>query len=226
MKKVLHTVDQIKSMGSKDLLKVAAQLEIRGRHKLNKSQLEEAVLGAVPEEGAYLEVFPLRNGGIMSNQIGMENVEKVEEQFMNNQTEENINAEMKAQDEDAKFVENKLGDEPEPQTAILRGTKVANAETQAKVEVHVDKQKSRKEFIMGARVGSIVAFTTDSSNSHEKILLSAKVTAKLPGDMFELQTLHATTYEVPWTEIVWVKDGPRWPKWVYNMFKNKSVKSK
>lgn len=68
--------------------------------------------------------------------------------------------------------------------------------------------------VENAEVGVIVAFVFDGKCRSAKII---KKSTK--NKMMLLQTNYGAEFKVPFDSIVWVKNGKRWPRGVYNMLK-------
>lgn len=70
------------------------------------------------------------------------------------------------------------------------------------------------QAVENAEVGVIVAFMFDGRCRSAKII---KKSTK--NKMMLLQTNYGAEFKVPFDSIVWVKNGKRWPRGVYNMLK-------
>ena len=68
--------------------------------------------------------------------------------------------------------------------------------------------------VENAEIGVIVAFMFDGKCRSAKII---KKSTK--NKMMLLQTSYGAEFKVPFDSIVWVKNGKRWPRGVYNMLK-------
>lgn len=94
-----------------------------------------------------------------------------------------------------------------------------------------DKQsKSKDEYIENAEPGLLVAFRLNfESKSNVKLtkVISGKIIENdTEQEMYAVETRNGLKYGVPYSAIVWVKTGNRWPKGVYQEMKQGSVEVK
>jgi hypothetical protein len=86
--------------------------------------------------------------------------------------------------------------------------------------------KTKKDYILDAEPGLIVAFRLNFTSRGEKKLtkvISGKILKNIADDrMLEVEAKNGLKYGVPYTAVVWVKTGDRWPKGVYNEMKRGS----
>ena len=125
---------EVKQMNSKQLIEVATELKIVGRHDMRKQQLLDAVLKLIPDE-------------------------------------------------------------------IV---------TQETVE---DKPRPKKDYVASLKGGEIVAFRLG-----EKKVISGMVMDVTDEATFSIQTKAGTLYSVKKSNVIWVKTGTKWPKWVFDQF--------
>lgn len=101
--------------------------------------------------------------------------------------------------------------------AIVEFEKALNETTASTVS------KSRDDCIKNLKSGDIVAFQFYNPFG-KKIIRSAKVVDAYPGEEgVAVQDKIGNEYFVYKSNILWVKTGKRWPKFVYLMFKGESV---
>lgn len=83
--------------------------------------------------------------------------------------------------------------------------------------------KSRDDYIKNLKSGDVVAFQFYSPFG-KKITRSAKVVDAYPGEVgATVQDKIGNEYFVYKSNILWVKTGKRWPKFVYLMFKGEAM---
>lgn len=83
--------------------------------------------------------------------------------------------------------------------------------------------KSRDDYVKNLKSGDIVAFQFYSPFG-KKIVRSAKVVDAYPGEVgMTVQDKIGNEYFVYKSNILWVKTGKRWPKFVYLMFKGEAT---
>ncbi len=83
--------------------------------------------------------------------------------------------------------------------------------------------KSRDDYIKNLKPGDIVAFQFYDPFG-KKIVRSAKVVDAYPGkEGVTVQDKIGNEYFVYKSNILWVKTGKRWPKFVYLMFKGEAM---
>lgn len=78
----------------------------------------------------------------------------------------------------------------------------------------VSKEK-KEEYMKSAKIGTFIAFS--SPNGRVK---SAKILRKSSEDkLFHVVTEYEDEFIVPFSDVLWVKTGSRWPRGVYNLLK-------
>lgn len=81
-------------------------------------------------------------------------------------------------------------------------------------EVHwINKDKT--EEINKAGYGTLVAFYDSNGKPRTGAILEVDKTNKI----VTITTEYLWQFEVPYSEVLWVKNGNRWPKGVYNILK-------
>lgn len=101
--------------------------------------------------------------------------------------------------------------------AIVEVEKALNETTASTVS------KSRDDYIKNLKSGDIVAFQFYSPFG-KKIARSAKVVDAYPGEVgVTVKDKLGNEYFVYKSNILWVKTGKRWPKFVYLMFKGEAT---
>lgn len=87
--------------------------------------------------------------------------------------------------------------------------------------------KSKEDYIQNAEIGLIVAFRLNfeakSGVKLTKVISGKIVENDSEKGVFILETRNGLTYGVPYSSVVWVKTGGRWPKGVYEEMKKGSV---
>ena len=85
------------------------------------------------------------------------------------------------------------------------------------------KKNTTLEYLKNAELGStIVAFRTEIKGVART--LSGKLIARtLVGapDLMLIETKNGSQFEVDSNDIIWVKTGDRWPRWVFEELKKK-----
>lgn len=79
--------------------------------------------------------------------------------------------------------------------------------------------KTTLEYLNNAEVGTLVAF---KRNSSKDIAMSGKFIS-FDGSKVTIESKRGTMFKVSPENIIWVKTGTRWPKWVFALF-NKETK--
>lgn len=114
------------------------------------------------------------------------------------------------------------GDETHSDEVVEVDSNVASLEMNVTADEAVVSQIADEEMrkirhmkaVENAEVGVIVAFVFDGKCRSAKII---KKSTK--NKMMLLQTSYGAEFKVPFDSIVWVKNGKRWPRGVYNMLK-------
>lgn len=100
------------------------------------------------------------------------------------------------------------------------GTEAENKNEKESASVKVDMQQ-KMPYIENVETGTIVAFRL--SNGKVK---SAKVTKKSTKNRrLMLETEYGAEYIVSYDDIIWVRNGKRWPKGVYKLLKGTGGKN-
>lgn len=100
------------------------------------------------------------------------------------------------------------------------GTEAENKNEKESASVKVDMQQ-KLPYIENVEIGTIVAFRL--SNGKVK---SAKVTKKSTKNRrLMLETEYGAEYIVSYDDIIWVRNGKRWPKGVYKLLKGTGGKN-
>ncbi len=75
--------------------------------------------------------------------------------------------------------------------------------------------EEKSERVQSAPIGTVVAFRLESGS-----VKSAKIVRRSTKDKtLKLTTKYGVSHIVSYDDIVWVKTGTRWPRWVYNQLK-------
>lgn len=84
-------------------------------------------------------------------------------------------------------------------------------------------KKTHADYIKNLKQGDIIAFQFYNSFGR-KIVRSAKVVDAYPGEVgLTVQDKIGNKYFVYKSNILWVKTGKRWPKYIYSMFKGETA---
>ena len=83
----------------------------------------------------------------------------------------------------------------------------------------VRKLRTTADYLEGIKPGTLVAFSRGKEN---KFVISGKYVMTNDKGKIVVETKLGTQFILNPEEIIWVKTGKRWPKWVYQMFNNKT----
>lgn len=72
------------------------------------------------------------------------------------------------------------------------------------------------KYVENAEVGAIIAFKPNGQVNAKSAKIVKKSTA---GRKFLVETNYGARYIVNYEDVMWVKTGKRWPKWVYDSLK-------
>lgn len=87
-------------------------------------------------------------------------------------------------------------------------------------EEEAKRVENKKRYIENAKVGTIVAFTTEDGK-----VISAMIEKKSTSRRkFMLKTAYGAEFKVDFDDVLWVRTNKRWPKGIYQLFK-KNVKA-
>ncbi len=83
--------------------------------------------------------------------------------------------------------------------------------------------KTTDDYLNNIEPGILVAFKRNSKD----IAMSGKFVSfdENNDNLVCIESKKGTMFKVPKANIIWVKTGARWPKWVFTLFNNKSEKS-
>ncbi len=91
-------------------------------------------------------------------------------------------------------------------------------------------RKTKKDYIVNAEPGIIVAFRLIFYSNSGKLftkVISGKILANnQKEEKYIVETRNGLKYVVPYRSILWVKTGSRWPRGVYEEFKQGAVELK
>ena len=79
--------------------------------------------------------------------------------------------------------------------------------------------KTTRDYLNNAEVGTLVAF---KRNSSKDIAMSGKFVSFENGKV-TVESKKGTLFKLNPENIIWVKTGERWPKWVFNLFNASNV---
>lgn len=87
--------------------------------------------------------------------------------------------------------------------------------------------KTKDEYIHNAEPGLLVAFRLNfeakNGTKLTKVISGKIIENDKDQSMYAVETRNGLRYGVPYTAVVWVKTGNRWPKGVYQEMKQGSV---
>lgn len=78
-------------------------------------------------------------------------------------------------------------------------------------------QKTTLDYAKGVEVGAIIAFKVMLGGKQR--VLSAKVNGRNPDGFLLVETKNSSKYRVSPDDVIWVKTGSRWPRWVLESLK-------
>lgn len=82
--------------------------------------------------------------------------------------------------------------------------------------------KATKDYLLSAEPGTLIAFKRSSSKD---IAMSGKLVS-IEGEKVTIESKKGTLFKINQENVIWVKTGERWPRWVFSMFnKPKEVES-
>lgn len=78
-----------------------------------------------------------------------------------------------------------------------------------------DIKSAEVERVQNAPIGTLVAFKSDKGT-----VKSAKIVRRSTKDQtLKVTTKYGVSHLVKYSDVVWVRTGTRWPRWVYNLLK-------
>lgn len=75
-------------------------------------------------------------------------------------------------------------------------------------------KKTTLEYLSNSEPGTLIAFKKNNSDA----VMSGKLVS-IEDDEVIIETKMGTIFRVNPVDIIWVKSGLRWPRWVFNLFK-------
>lgn len=106
-------------------------------------------------------------------------------------------------------------------TEQTKSEPVKSQEEQEEIEAEeAAKLAMRAKYIEEAKVGTIIAFRLESG----KVISAMIVKKSTKNRKFKVETKYGAEHIVLFDEILWVRTNKRWPKFIYNLFKE-NVKS-
>lgn len=96
----------------------------------------------------------------------------------------------------------------------IKGDMKTNPEGSQKVT------KTTLEYLKTAEPGTLIAFTR---GSEKKIAMSGKFIGIEENGKIAVESKKGTIFKLNPSNIIWVKTGWRWPRWVFEMFNNRKV---
>lgn len=83
--------------------------------------------------------------------------------------------------------------------------------------------KTHEDYVKNLKSGDLIAFQFYNPFG-KKIIRSAKVVDAYPGEIgLTVQDKIGNEYFVYKSNVLWVKTGKRWPKYIYSMFKGEAI---
>lgn len=110
-------------------------------------------------------------------------------------------------------VENNDKDAEQPELVPVKSQEEIEAEEAAKLAM-------RMKYIEEAKVGTIIAFRLENG----KVISAMVVKKSTKNKKFKVETKYGAEHIVLYDEVLWVRTNKRWPKYIYNLFKE-NVKS-
>lgn len=125
-----------------------------------------------------------------------------------------LRAEMSGQKSSAKAQSANDEDKVDVHNSVVVADKVEKQAADAEVEAQKMAQKMR--YVETSEIGALVAFNVPSGNK----VKSAKIMRKSGKNRkLKVETHYGATYVINYEDVLWVRTGKRWPKWVYNLLK-------
>ena len=95
-------------------------------------------------------------------------------------------------------------------------TKSEPVKSQEEIEAEeAAKLAMRAKYIEEAKVGTIIAFRLESG----KVISAMIVKKSTKNRKFKVETKYGAEHIVLFDEVLWVRTNKRWPKFIYNLFK-------
>lgn len=181
---------KVEDMNCKELLKLAKELNITGRHDMKKDQLIAVIKAALEGQEQQLIVTEAQEEtkGRLTEELGLSSGIMVENALENDLAAETSTGEWEGE--------------------VLNVTSAAVHNYPFARRIPRDKI----EYIKKAAIGTIIAFKVSDVK-----LLSGMIKEKLSSG-FIIQTKNGMEFNVPVEAIAWVKSG-RWPKGIYEALK-------
>lgn len=117
------------------------------------------------------------------------------------------------ENDDEEVVENNDKDAEQPEPVPVKSQEEIEAEEAAKLAM-------RMKYIEEAKVGTIIAFRLENG----KVISAMVVKKSTKNKKFKVETKYGAEHIVLYDEVLWVRTNKRWPKYIYNLFKE-NVKS-
>lgn len=104
------------------------------------------------------------------------------------------------------------GEDVTPKSKSFSEETAAEICGEEKKDVVID-HEAKSKYIQDAEVGTLVAFYDDDGNAR-----SAKITNKsTKRQMLKLENKAGEEFIVPWSSVIWVRSGKRWPNGVFEL---------
>lgn len=113
-------------------------------------------------------------------------------------------------------VENNGEEVVEANDESIEQTKSEPVKSQEEIEAEeAARLAMRAKYIEEAKVGTIIAFRLESG----KVISAMIVKKSTKNRKFKVETKYGAEHIVLFDEILWVRTNKRWPKFIYNLFK-------
>lgn len=113
-------------------------------------------------------------------------------------------------------VENNGEEVVEVSNESIEQTKSEPVKSQEEIEAEeAARLAMRAKYIEEAKVGTIIAFRLESG----KVISAMIVKKSTKNRKFKVETKYGAEHIVLFDEILWVRTNKRWPKFIYNLFK-------
>lgn len=187
----MNSIKTLMEMNIKQLLEIAKDVNVIGRHNLRKGDLIDAI--------------------VSKNQNDTETDTKQLDESVssNNHLEMDLGGSEATWTNDTEFTSR-------AEDAFTCGLNFVDAKDIASFPVNlpVERQyKPRTEYIESAKIGSVVAFRVNN----KKVI--SGVIDEIRANEFKVVTKNGIAFSVNKRNIVWVKTGKRWPSGVYEALK-------
>jgi hypothetical protein len=173
---------------AKELLVIAKDLQIVGRHDMKKDQLVEAIL-----KNEFVQV---QNAGAAIVEVAKDKgtyIAKTSEGLVFADNGDDIERRLAAEANSESKWDN-----------IIKFEDVSSRKLQAP-----QNRSSKESYLRNITIGTLIAFKIKETK-----MLSGKIEEIHKSD-YLVETKNGVRFTVPRANVAWVKTGPRWPKGIY-----------